>query len=412
MNGAEIAGQARELLPLLVERRAAAFELAGELGRLALNRIELLGECPDLAVEILTALFQHDGATDLGQHQQQDDRAKAATDAVEKRQAEHFDRAAPAHYGQSLAGMSKLPSLVRARCQKRVGRLRIALHGQQHAVDRDMLGKLAQRFVEQAHARVRVDQFAVPHRFSLGRQSIGDEDDLVGQRAQGPGGRECVIETRAVAGHDGLQHIQAASDLRQVAAGDPLSGGVRQQRLRLGVECVDLVRASGRDLRQQPVHGLHGALPFGGGTFLRIIRIAKPQDTDNVLVQHAGGNVQQNENAPAMHSQARDVTAVAAGLPEGRDILTWRRQLIAACLESLRTFLQGLDVSPQLLDALLARQAGRVVARHLGRSRGELRHHDVALCGGAGDFGACFLQRVAQALPGCACRSAPAHRDD
>src|SRR5580698_7776532 len=118
-NCAEIAGQASELLPLLLERRAAAFELASELRRLAPNGIELFGERPGLAVEVLTALFQHHGTTDLGQHEQQDNRAKAATDAVEKREAEHLHRAAPAHYGKSFAGITKLPSLVRARYQNR-----------------------------------------------------------------------------------------------------------------------------------------------------------------------------------------------------------------------------------------------------------------------------------------------------
>src|SRR3984957_1788952 len=142
----------------------------------------------------------------------------------------------------------------------------------------------------------------------------------------------------------------------RVTTGDPFSRRVGQQWLRLGVESVDLVGASGRYLRQQPVHGLNSSLPLRGGALSSIIRVAEAQNTYNILVQHAGGDIQQNENAPPVHSQTRDVTAVTASLPEGRHVLTGGRELIAPGLEPFGTLLQGLDVSSQLLDVLLSRQ--------------------------------------------------------
>src|SRR5262249_26100505 len=55
----------------------------------------------------------------FGEHEQQDDRAEAAADAVEERQAEDLDLAALQLHGQSFEGMSRMPSVRRASCQKR-----------------------------------------------------------------------------------------------------------------------------------------------------------------------------------------------------------------------------------------------------------------------------------------------------
>ena len=67
--------------------RLSTVGLAAQLEQLALQRV-------DLALEILFAALDDDGLADVGEHQQQDDGAEAAADAVEERQREDFEFAA------------------------------------------------------------------------------------------------------------------------------------------------------------------------------------------------------------------------------------------------------------------------------------------------------------------------------
>src|SRR2546430_356286 len=62
---------------------------------------------------------EHRGLADRGQHHQQDHGAETAADRVQEREGEDFEAAAPAHYGQSFEGMSRVPSVTCERCQKR-----------------------------------------------------------------------------------------------------------------------------------------------------------------------------------------------------------------------------------------------------------------------------------------------------
>ena len=73
----------------------------------------------DLLLEVLLRLLELDRLAELVQHQQQDDRAEAAADAVEERHAEGLGVAARAPlHGQSFAGLRKPPPVARARRQK------------------------------------------------------------------------------------------------------------------------------------------------------------------------------------------------------------------------------------------------------------------------------------------------------
>ncbi len=98
----KVAGQAGKLLPLVLQGDLASLQLPVELVGLATQGIQLSREGAQLAVEILAALLQLHRLADLRQHEQQDDRPEAATDAVEKRQAEDFDLATTAHYEHPL----------------------------------------------------------------------------------------------------------------------------------------------------------------------------------------------------------------------------------------------------------------------------------------------------------------------
>src|SRR5207248_9320148 len=116
---AEIAGEARELAALALEGLATPHELAVELIGLPADYVQLLLEESYLAAQVLAALLERRGLPDLGQHQQEDHGAETAADRVQEREREYFEAAAPAHYGQSLDGMSSAPSVTRERCQKR-----------------------------------------------------------------------------------------------------------------------------------------------------------------------------------------------------------------------------------------------------------------------------------------------------
>ena len=92
------------------------------------------------------------------------------------------------------------------------------------------------------------------------------------------------------------------------------------------------------------MHGFERPLPLCGRARGCIVHVPQAQDTNQVLVQHAGGDVEQDENASTVHSHTGNVAAITTGLPEGRHVLPRRPELIAAGLEPLRTFLQSLDI--------------------------------------------------------------------
>ncbi len=160
--------------------------------------------------------------------------------------------------------------------------------------------------------------------------------------------------------------------MRGVAALDPATFRVRQERLGERIESVDLVLAAWWQLGREPVDGLDGTPPLGRGALARIVEVAHADDGDDILVQHAGGDVQQNQNAPAAEPQTSDVLSLAAGLAESADLLT-RRALEATAFEALHALLERADVRLELLDVtlfceILRIEAGDILiaARQLG----------------------------------------------
>ena len=96
--------------------------------------------------------------------------------------------------------------------------LQVALHGQQHAIDRHVMRNLLDRLIEQALAHGGIDVLAQAQRLTLSRQPVGDQNELIGTRKQGLRLRESVVETGAAGGHDHLQGLHGALELRGVAA--------------------------------------------------------------------------------------------------------------------------------------------------------------------------------------------------
>ena len=116
----QVAAQPREALLLLGQLLDARAQLALEHHGHAANVEDLFLVFHDLRVEVLLRLLELDRLAELVQHEQQDDRAEAAADAVEERHAESLGVAARAalHDGQSFAGLRKPPPVERARRQK------------------------------------------------------------------------------------------------------------------------------------------------------------------------------------------------------------------------------------------------------------------------------------------------------
>ena len=85
---------------------------------------------------------------------------------------------------------------------------------------------------------------------------------------------------------------------------------------------------------------------------------------DHVLVHHAGGRIEQHQDALALHVQRADVLAVAAAA-ERLDARARRTLVERAALQALDALFQRLDVGLQLVDVLAAREALFVVLRRL-----------------------------------------------
>ncbi len=120
---AQITAQPRDLALLLRELAPARGDLAGQHLRRASDLLEFLLQLDHPSLEFLAGLLEYDRLSDLGQHQQQDDRAEAAADRVQEGQAERLDVAAtePGLHGQSRAGLRKIPPVRRVSAQYAVG---------------------------------------------------------------------------------------------------------------------------------------------------------------------------------------------------------------------------------------------------------------------------------------------------
>src|SRR5256884_4156087 len=168
----------------------------------------------------------------------------------------------------------------------------------------------------------------------------------------------------------------------------------RHERLRLSVESQDQVAAGGGYLRHEPVDDRHRAAPLGGGALVRVVVVAQPEDGDQILVQHAGGDIEQDQDVPAPQDETVDVAALDGRSPA--HLLAERRALEAAGLEPAVALLQRADVGLELLDVLAARHGLRVVARELLAAAGEIGPDAGGLARGARDLVAPAGERVPQ----------------
>src|SRR5207237_8359730 len=107
------------------------------------------------------------------------------------------------------------------------------------------------------------------------------------------------------------------------------------------------------------------AAPLGGGALVRVVLVAKPEDADQILVQHAGGNIQQDEDALAAQGEPGDVAAF--GGRASAHPLAQGRALDAPGFEAPVALIERANVRLELLDVLAAGKRLGVVARELPR---------------------------------------------
>ena len=277
-----------------------------------------------------------------------------------------------------------------------MGRGVVAAHRQQHHVDLHAWRQRLHRFIEQSQAAARVD-VAPDRRWrrALRGQAVGDQDHLIRRGRELADRAEGVDETRAVLRHYLVHFLEHPVDRRLLAAIQPLSGCVREQRRGLRVEAIHLELARRGDLRREPADCPHAPPPLRSGTPRLVARVAQADDIDDVLVKHACRRVDQHQNVPAAHTQPRDVTAVRAALRNLHRVAR-RPGLLARGLQAPGTLLQRADIGLQLPDMLTTRDRGVVVDRALvalllqllDKARGARR------C--AHGFTRGFRQRVAQ----------------
>ena len=183
-NLRQVAGERGGLSLLGSQDLRAALQLAVEHFGFAAQFEQLTLQVENLLLEILFAALDDDGLTDVGEHQQQDDGAETAADAVEERQREDFELAAFAQchirfLWPVARGNDVGPARTPREPPERMRRQRVALHGQQHDVDGQLAIRHLHRVFEQLFAFAAVDEFARRRHRALRGQAIGDEDDLV-----------------------------------------------------------------------------------------------------------------------------------------------------------------------------------------------------------------------------------------
>ena len=71
-------------------------------------------------------------------------------------------------------------------------------------------------------------------------------------------------------------------------------------------------------------------------------------------MEHAGGNIEKNEDPLAFQLDPRDVATIAAGFPEGADLLAGRCLVQAAGLEAAFALLQRANIRLEFFDLLTA----------------------------------------------------------
>jgi hypothetical protein len=79
----------------------------------------------------------------------------------------------------------------------------------------------------------------------------------------------------------------------------------RDERRRLLGEPDDLHLRAGCDFRREMLHGVHGLLPFRRRALCFRRQVAAPQDVDERAVEHARGGVDEDHDALAAESHAR-----------------------------------------------------------------------------------------------------------
>ena len=96
-----------------------------------------------------------------------------------------------------------------------------------------------------------------------------------------------------------------------------------------------------------------GAPPLGCAAFAGIVHIAAAQHVDEGLIEHAGRDIDQDQNTPAPHLQPGQVLAVALA-PELADLVAGSALLRRLRAEPLVLAVKALQVGSQAVDMFAA----------------------------------------------------------
>ena len=184
---------------------------------------------------------------------------------------------------------------------------------------------------------------------------------------------EGLLQVGATLRHDspeGLDHLPQGFPVAHI---QPLPRSAGQQRTGFDIEDPDLILGVAGEPAEQPFRPPQGLRPLGRVALAFIPHVAKTDDIDDGVVQHAGGAIQQDEQAFAPQFQPCDIFPVA--LPhQPQGLIAGFRDLR---FQALFLLLQLLDVQLQPVQfhrAELLREAFRQGARLLRLFHDAPRH--------------------------------------
>jgi len=88
-----------------------------------------------------------------------------------------------------------------------------------------------------------------------------------------------------------------------------------------------------------------GTTPFGRIALVLIIGVSQAQNGHQVLVEHAGGYIEKDQDPLACQLDPGDIATIAAGVPEGADLLAGRCSVQAAGLETALTLARAREIA-------------------------------------------------------------------
>ena len=144
----------------------------------------------------------------------------------------------------------------------------------------------------------------------LRRQPVGNQEYVVSLRLQGTQDLQRLRQIGTTTWNQRTHGADRLIEFRAAIGGEPASIGTRQHGAHFVVESVDLVLRAWDESRADPIHCIHGLLPFFRATFGGVIHIPPPDHVDDGVIEHAGRNIKEDQRAFAPHLDAGQILAI------------------------------------------------------------------------------------------------------